>query len=108
MPGRTGQVGWDFVIKLACPRNRSRGPSGGRFHQAGITAIWRFRAWPVSHRDVAAYTAVDKAESLIVDNYATHKNPRVRAWPAKHPRFHLHFTPTSAAWTNLVERFLRD
>ncbi len=45
---------------------------------------------------------------LIVDNYATHKRPEVRAWLAKHPRFHLHFTPTSASWMNLVERFFRD
>ena len=45
---------------------------------------------------------------LIVDNYSTHKHPEVRAWLAKHPRFHLHFTPTSASWMNLVERFFRD
>ena len=42
---------------------------------------------------------------LIVDNYATHKHPKVRAWLEKHPRFHLHFTPTSASWLNQVERF---
>jgi transposase len=45
---------------------------------------------------------------LIVDNYATHKHPNVTAWLAKHPRVHLHFTPTSASWLNLVERFFRD
>jgi len=45
---------------------------------------------------------------LIIDNYATHKHPEVGAWLAKHPRFHLHFTPTSASWMNLVERFFRD
>ncbi|ANY80630.1 hypothetical protein BB934_22345 [Microvirga ossetica] len=42
---------------------------------------------------------------LIVDNHATHKYPKVKAWLAKHPRFHLHFTPTSASWLNQVERF---
>jgi transposase len=42
---------------------------------------------------------------LILDNYGTHKTPTVRAWFARHPRFHLHFTPTSASWLNLVERF---
>lgn len=42
---------------------------------------------------------------LIVDNYATHKTAKVKAWLAKHPRFHFHFTPTSASWLNLVERF---
>jgi transposase len=45
---------------------------------------------------------------LIVDNYATHKHPEVKAWLAKHKRFHMHFTPTSASWMNLVERFFRD
>ena len=42
---------------------------------------------------------------LICDNYGTHKHPKVRAWLAAHPRFHLHFTPTSASWLNLVERW---
>ena len=44
----------------------------------------------------------------MVDNYATHKHPQVQAWRAKHPRFHMHFTPTSASWLNMVERFFRD
>lgn len=42
---------------------------------------------------------------LVLDNYATHKTPEVRAWLGKHPRFKLHFTPTSASWLNMVERF---
>ncbi len=45
---------------------------------------------------------------LIVDNYATHKHPAVRAWLARHPRVRQHFTPTSSSWLNLVERFFRD
>jgi hypothetical protein len=44
----------------------------------------------------------------IVDNYATHKHPNVKAWLSKHPRFHLHFTSTLASWLNWVERFFRD
>jgi transposase len=42
---------------------------------------------------------------LVVDNYATHKHPNVKAWLARHKRFHIHFTPTSASWLNQVERF---
>ena len=42
---------------------------------------------------------------LVLDNYSTHKTPEVNGWLAKHPRFKLHFTPTSASWMNLVERF---
>jgi transposase len=45
---------------------------------------------------------------LIVDNYGTHKHARVKSWLARHPRFHMHFTPTSSSWLNLVERWFRD
>ena len=45
---------------------------------------------------------------LVVDNYATHKHAAVREWLARHPRFHIHFTPTGSSWMNLVERFFRD
>jgi transposase len=42
---------------------------------------------------------------LILDNYSTHKHENVKKWLAKHPRFHLHFTPTSSSWLNLAERW---
>jgi transposase len=45
---------------------------------------------------------------LIVDNYCTHKHEKVKKWLAKHPRFHVHFIPTSSSWLNLIERFFRD
>jgi transposase len=45
---------------------------------------------------------------LVLDNYATHKTPEVKAWLDKHPRFKLHFTPTSASWLHLVERFFAE
>ena len=45
---------------------------------------------------------------LIVDNYGTHKHPRVAYWLKHHPRFHLHFIPTSSSWLNLVERWFRE
>lgn len=45
---------------------------------------------------------------LIVDNYCTHKEASVTEWLSKHPRFHLHFTPTSSSWLNLVERFFAE
>jgi len=53
-------------------------------------------------------TPKDKTLHLIADNYATHKHPTVQAWLVKHPRFNMHFTPTSASWLNMVERFFRD
>jgi len=45
---------------------------------------------------------------MILDNYATHKHEQVELWLSKHPRFHLHFIPTSSSWLNLVERWFRD
>jgi len=45
---------------------------------------------------------------LVVDNYGTHKHPRVKSWLRRHPRFHLHFIPTSSSWLNLVERWFRE
>jgi len=45
---------------------------------------------------------------LIVDNYGTHKHPRVTSWLHRHPRFHLHFIPTSSSWLNMVERWFRE
>jgi transposase len=53
-------------------------------------------------------TPKDKTLHLIADNYATHKHPKVQAWLARHPRFIMHFTPTSASWLNMIERFFRD
>jgi len=50
----------------------------------------------------------EKQIYLICDNYATHKHPRVQRWLAKHKRFHVRFTPTSASWLNMIERFFRD
>jgi transposase len=45
---------------------------------------------------------------LIVDNYSTHKHPKVQRWLKRHPRFHMHFIPTSSSWLNLVERWFRE
>ena len=45
---------------------------------------------------------------LILDNYGTHKTPRIHRWLVRHPRFHLHFTPTGASWLNLVERWFAE
>lgn len=53
-------------------------------------------------------TPADVDLHLIVDNYATHKHAKVKQWLARHPRFHLHFTPTGSSWLNLVERFFAD
>ncbi|APZ43758.1 IS630 family transposase [Acidihalobacter ferrooxydans] len=64
--------------------------------------------WLKFLRQIDRETPKKKDLHLICDNYATHKHPKVREWLEKHPRFHMHFTPTSASWLNRVERFFRD
>ncbi|QFX95392.1 IS630 family transposase [Acidithiobacillus thiooxidans ATCC 19377] len=64
--------------------------------------------WLKFLKKIDRQTPRDKALHLIADNYATHKHPVVQAWLDKHPRIHMHFTPTSASWLNMVERFFRD
>ncbi|MGB5218774.1 MAG: IS630 family transposase [Smithella sp.] len=59
-------------------------------------------------KKIDTQTPTDQDLHLIVDNYATHKHPRVKAWFKRHPRFHLHFTPTSSSWLNMVERWFRE
>jgi transposase len=54
---------------------------------------------------IEAQVPARKAIHAIVDNYATHKHPKVRRWLARHPRWTFHFTPTSASWLNAVEGF---
>ena len=67
-------------------------------HQEFIRFLNKIDAKTPSHLDL----------HLIVDNYATHKHPRVKAWMRRHPRFHIHFIPTSSSWLNLVERWFRE
>jgi transposase len=68
----------------------------------------RHTEWLKFLRKIDAETPKDKELHLVCDNYATHKHPKVRQWLEKHPRFTMHFTPTSASWLNMVERFFRD
>ena len=59
-------------------------------------------------KTIDANTPQDLDLHLICDNYATHKTPAIKTWLAAHPRFHLHFTPTSGSWLNLVERWFGE
>lgn len=68
----------------------------------------RHQEWLTFLRLIKSSVPSDKQIHLICDNYATHKHPKVQAWAARNPRFQFHFTPTSASWLNMVERFFRD
>ncbi len=59
-------------------------------------------------RTIEANVPADLDIHLVMDNYGTHKTPKVRSWFARHPRFHVHFTPTSASWINQVERWFAE
>ena len=59
-------------------------------------------------RQINRETPVDRELHLILDNYGTHNHEAVRDWLDQHPRFHLHFTPTSSSWLNLVERWFGE
>jgi transposase len=78
------------------------------------SVIWRCAPrhrhieWLGFLRQIDRDTPKDKQLHLVCDNYATHKHPKVNQWLQKHPRFHVHFTPTSASWLNMVERFFRS
>ncbi len=58
--------------------------------------------------EIVRATPKDLDIHVILDNYATHKHPNVKEWLHRHRRVHFHFTPTSASWLNLVERFFSE
>ena len=68
----------------------------------------RHQEWIKFLKLIDEQTPADKTLHLIVDNYATHKHPKVQRWLTRHRRFHMHFIPTSSSWLNLVERWFRD
>lgn len=75
---------------------------------AHSTQRHRHQEWIQFLRTIDKEVPAELEIHLILDNYATHKTPEVKRWLKRHPRFHLHFTPTSSSWLNLVERFFRD
>jgi transposase len=105
--GRAGTMTHDYVrhgtTTLFAALNVADGTLIGQCHDRH-----RHQEWLKFLQLIEAQTPADRDLHLILDNYATHKHPKVQKWLAKHPRFHLHFTPTSASWLNMVERFFRD
>ena len=68
----------------------------------------RHQEWIKFLRQIDEETPSDLDLHVIVDNYATHKHPRVKSWLKRHPRFHVHFIPTSSSWLNMIERWFRE
>jgi transposase len=103
-PGRCGTMTHDYkrhgTTTLFAALNVLDGTVIGRCMQRHRHAEF-IRFLNAVERDVPA----DKAIEAVVDNYATHRHPTVRAWLARHPRWKFHFTPTSGSWLNAVETF---
>jgi transposase len=68
----------------------------------------RHQEWIRFPKKIDAETPSDLDLHLIVDNYATHKHPKVKNWLKRHKRFHIHLIPTSSSWLNVIERWFRD
>lgn len=105
--GRAGTMTHDYkrngTTTLFAALNVLNGQVIGQCQQRHTHAEWlKFL------KKIDRETPKDKTLHLIADNYATHKHPKVKEWLEKHPRFVMHFTPTSASWLNMVERFFRD
>ena len=64
--------------------------------------------WIKFLKKIDAETPPELDLHLIVDNYATHKHPKVQSWLQRHTRFHRHFIPTSSSWSNVIERCFRE
>lgn len=106
-PGRAGTMTHDYkrngTATLFAALNTLDGKVIGVCMERHRHQEW---LWFLRHLD--AVTPSDKDLHLIVDNYSTHKHAKVQRWLKRHRRFHFHFTPTSASWLNMVERFFRD
>jgi len=68
----------------------------------------RHQEWIKFLKLINEQTPANRQLHLIVDNYSTHKHPKVQRWLKRHPRFHMHFIPTSSSWLNMVERWFRE
>jgi transposase len=97
------QVGFNTVRRWPIPQNTLDGTV-----IADTMQKHRHQEWLKFLKQIYRLVAKDKEIHIICDNYATHKTEEVRAWLAAHRHVHVHFTPTSGSWLNMVERLFRD
>jgi len=106
-PGRCGTLTHDYTRHGTTTLFAALELAEGRLIGTCM-ARHRHQEWLKFLKLIDAETPADLDLHIIVDNYATHKHPKVKAWLGRHPRFHIHFTPTSCSWLNLVERWFRE
>ncbi len=107
IPGRCGTMTHDYkrngTTTLFAAIEMTQGKVISR-----CMARHRHQEWIKFLKHIDAETPQDLDLHLIVDNYATHKHPKVKAWLKRHKRFHMHFIPTSSSWLNVIEGFFRN
>jgi len=107
MPGTPERRSHDYVrhgtTSLFAALNMATGTVIGSLHQRHRAVEFKKFLQRIDE-EVPAELAVH----LVLDNYATHKTPEIHRWLLRHPRFHLHFTPTSGSWLNMVERWFGE
>jgi len=106
-PGRCGTLTHDYTRHGTTTLFAALELAEGRLIGTCM-ARHRHQEWLKFLQLIESQTPADLDLHIIVDNYATHKHPKVKAWLGRHPRFHVHFTPTSCSWLNLVERWFRE
>jgi transposase len=106
-PGRLGTMTHDYKRNGTTTLFAALNVAEGLVIEACMSRH-RHQEWIKFLKHIDAATDPKAQLHLVADNYATHKHPKVRRWLARHPRFHMHFTPTGSSWLNLVERWFRD
>jgi len=106
-PGRCGTLTHDYKRNGTTTLFAALGAAEGRLIGTCMRRH-RHQEWLKFLRQIDRETPPELDLHLIVDNYSTHKHEKVKKWLARHKRFHIHFTPTSCSWLNLVERWFRD
>jgi transposase len=106
-PGRCGTLTHDYKRNGTTTLFAALEAAEGRLIGACMKRH-RHQEWLKFLRQIDRETPPDLDLHLIVDNYSTHKHASVKRWLARHRRFHIHFTPTSCSWLNLVERWFRE
>ena len=107
LPGTPARASHDYVragtSSLYAALNLTTGKVIGSLHARHRAIEFKKFLQTLDHEVPA-----DLDVHVVLDNASTHKTPAVKRWLKRHPRFHLHFTPTSASWLNMVERFFAE
>jgi len=107
IPGRCGTMTHDYKRNGTTTLFAAIEMTQGKVF-AQCMARHRHQEWIKFLKQIDAETPPDLDLHLIIDNYATHKHPKVKAWLKRHKRFHIHFIPTSSSWLNVIEGFFRN